>query len=176
MNLCCFQGLLKRWCPTLGHGVTLSKWLPWITPSNSTFPVRKFFLTSVLNSSWCSWVHFRWYQPQWRGITESRAWIGMWQSFRMGFKWKQRGKKWKLNGNLRSYFKSLYVPCMSPTASLDAKLQKERRKKGWKELRIHCVHSYRWNHQARDYNQFQSLSDSRLNTFLLVVTCILADN
>lgn len=46
----------------------------------------------------------------------------------MSFKWKQRGKKWKLNGNLGSYFKSLYVPCMSPVASLDAKLQKERRR------------------------------------------------
>ena len=44
----------------------------------------------------------------------------------MSFKWKQRGKKWKLNGNLGSYFKSLYVPCMSPMASLDAKLQKKR--------------------------------------------------
>lgn len=53
----------------------------------------------------------------------------------MGFKWKRRGKKWKLSGNLRSYFKSLYVPCTSPMASLDAKTTKreETKQKRWKK-------------------------------------------
>lgn len=48
---------------------------------------------------------------------------------------KQRRENRKLDGIVRSHLKSLYVPCMYPSSSINAKLQKEReRKDGQKEV------------------------------------------
>jgi hypothetical protein len=46
---------------------------------------------------------------------------------------KQRRKNRNLGGTIRSHFKSLHVPCMHPTSSINAKLEKER-KGGQKEV------------------------------------------
>lgn len=85
---------------------------------------------------------------------------------------KQRRKNRQLAETVRSHFKSLCVPCVYPTTSINAKPQKER-EKGWTERSDYCVIPYHRNHRQK-ITINSKVSDPGLKAFLLTVTCILA--
>lgn len=67
---------------------------------------------------------------------------------------KQRRENRKLDGTVRSHLKSLYVPCVYPTSSINAKLQKKRegeRKDGQKEVAAVSI-PYLQKPQVKNYN------------------------